>query len=302
MARWADVVPFDQFFIDARNGTLPAVSWIIPNNGNSDHPPNPIQTAQAYVTGLINAIMTSPDWPSTAIFLSWDDWGGLYDHVNPPMVDVNGYGIRVPGLVISPYARWGFIHHQTLSHDAYLKFIEDVFLSGQRLDPATDGRADSRPDVRENATILGDLMNDFNFNQNPRPPLLLDQYFNYSSFAYAANGATNDISAYAIDSRSGRLSVIAGSPFATGGLNPSAIAHDPQFRFLFCSEQRFQQHLGIRHQSDNRGALRDSELAVREWGRVQSRCWWTRPEDIFFASMREAMTFGLIPFIHRREC
>ena len=104
---------------------------------------------------------------------------------------------------------------------------------GERFDPATDGRADSRPDVRENATILGDLMNDFNFNQNPRPPLLLDQYFNYSSFAYAANGATNDISAYAIDSRSGRLSVIAGSPFATGGLNPSAIAHDPQFRFLF---------------------------------------------------------------------
>jgi phospholipase C/6-phosphogluconolactonase (cycloisomerase 2 family) len=228
-----NIVPFDQFYIDARNGTLPAVSWIIPNNGNSDHPPNPIQTAQAYVTGLINAIMTGPNWSSTAIFLSLDDWGGLYDHLNPPIVDANGYGIRVPGLVISPYARWGFIDHQILSHDAYLKFIEDVFLNGQRLDPATDGRADSRPDVRENASILGDLMNDFNFNQNPRPPLLLYQYFNYSSFVYAANGATNDISAYAIDSRTGRLSAIAGSPFATGGLNPSAMAHDPQARFLF---------------------------------------------------------------------
>lgn len=232
-----NIVPFDQFYIDARNGTLPAVSWIIPNLPNSDHPPNPIQTAQAYVTGLVNAIMTSPNWSSTAIFLSWDDWGGFYDHLNPPMVDVNGYGIRVPGLVISPYAKWGFIDHQILSHDAYLKFIEDVFLNGQRLDPATDGRADSRPNVRENATILGDLMNDFNFNQSPRPPQLLYQYFNYSSFVYAANGATNDVSAYAIDSRSGRLSAIAGSPFATGGSNPSAIAHDPQARFLFVANK-----------------------------------------------------------------
>ena len=228
-----NIVPFDQFYIDARNGTLPQVSWIIPNNANSDHPPNPVQTAQAYVTGLINAVMTSPNWSSTAIFVSWDDWGGFYDHLNPPMVDVNGYGIRVPGLVISPYAKWGAIDHQILSHDAYLKFIEDVFLNGQRLDPATDGRADSRPDVRENAPILGDLMKDFNFNQSPRLPGLLPQYYNYSSFLYAANGTTNDISVYAIDSRTGRLSAIAGSPFVTGGLSPNAITHDPQSRFLF---------------------------------------------------------------------
>ena len=92
------------------------------------------------MTSLINAVMRSPDWWSTAIFLSWDDWGGFYDHVVPPDVDQNGYGLRVPGLVISPYARDGYIDHQMLSHDAYLKFIEDDFLGGERIDPA-DRRA-----------------------------------------------------------------------------------------------------------------------------------------------------------------
>ena len=125
------------------------------------------------MTNVINAVMRSPDWNSTAIFLTWDDWGGFYDHVSPPTVDQLGYGIRVPGLVISPYAKQGYIDHQTLSFDAYLKFIEDDFLSGQRLNPATDGRPDPRPDVRENAPILGNLVNDFNFSQSPRPPLIL---------------------------------------------------------------------------------------------------------------------------------
>ena len=117
--------------------------------------------------------MQGPDWKSTAIFLSWDDWGGFYDHVAPPKVDANGYGLRVPGLVISPYARKGFIDHQVLSFDAYLKFIEDIFLSGQRLDPKTEGRPDPRPTVRENVPQLGNLMADFDFTQRPRPPTLL---------------------------------------------------------------------------------------------------------------------------------
>ena len=94
--------------------------------------------------------MRSPDWDSTAIFLVWDDWGGFYDHVVPPKVDLHGYGLRVPALVISPYAKRGYIDHQVLSFDAYLKFIEDVFLDGQRLDPRNDGRPDPRPFVREN--------------------------------------------------------------------------------------------------------------------------------------------------------
>ena len=110
----------------------------------SDHPPALISDGQTYVTGLINRIMRSPDWKSTAIFLAWDDWGGFYDHVKPPRVDYQGYGLRVPALMISPYAKQGYIDHQTLSFDAYLKFIEDDFLGGARLDPLTDGRPDSR--------------------------------------------------------------------------------------------------------------------------------------------------------------
>jgi phospholipase C len=163
----------DEYFKAAKNGTLPAVSWIVPENNVSEHPPGKVSDGQAYVTGLINAAMEGPDWNSTAIFVTWDDWGGFYDHVAPPKVDENGYGLRVPGLVISPYAKKGYIDHQTLSFDAYLKFIEDVFLGGQRIDPKTDGRPDPRPDVRENAPQLGDLLSDFDFTQTPRPSLIL---------------------------------------------------------------------------------------------------------------------------------
>ena len=89
-------------------------------------------------------------------------------------MDLNGYGIRVPGLLISPWARAGLIDSQTLSFDAYLKLIEDLYLDGQRLDPATDGRPDSRPTVREELRILGDLRDEFDFDQEPIPPLILD--------------------------------------------------------------------------------------------------------------------------------
>ena len=168
-----NIQSLSHFFSAAKTGTLPAVSWITPNKTVSEHPPALVSAGQTYVTGLVNAIMRSPDWKSTAIFIAWDDWGGFYDHVTPPRVDALGYGIRVPGLVISPYAKRGYIDHQTLSFDAYLKFIEDDFLGGQRINPQTDGRPDRRPDVRENAPILGNLVKDFNFNQAPRPPMFL---------------------------------------------------------------------------------------------------------------------------------
>ena len=168
-----DVVSMRSFFRDARRGTLPAVSWLIPSDPVSDHPPSLLTKGQAYVTRVISAVMRSPDWRSSAIFLAWDDWGGFYDHVVPPTVDRNGYGIRVPALLISPYARHGYVDHQVLSFDAYAKFIEDDFLGGQRLDPATDGRPDRRPSVRENASVLGDLVSEFDFNQKPRKPKLL---------------------------------------------------------------------------------------------------------------------------------
>ncbi|HWG09109.1 MAG TPA: alkaline phosphatase family protein [Solirubrobacteraceae bacterium] len=155
---------------------LPNVAWIAPKFSVSEHPNGSVAAGQAYVTTLINAIMRSPCWDSTAIFLSWDDWGGLYDHQPPPGIDVSGYGLRVPGLVISPYAKTGFIDHQQLSHDAYLKFIEDDFLSGARLNPATDGRPDKRPDVRDELPGLGDIATDFDFEQEPRSPVLLSPH------------------------------------------------------------------------------------------------------------------------------
>jgi phospholipase C len=168
-----NITDVTNFYKDAHAGTLPAVSWITPSGANSEHPTALVSDGQVWTTSLINAVMQGPDWDSTVILLSWDDWGGFYDHVVPPQVDQNGYGLRVPGLVISPYARKGFIDHQTLSHDAYVKFMEDIFLGGQRIDPTTDGRPDPRPDVRENASQLGNLLLDFNFNQTPRPPLVL---------------------------------------------------------------------------------------------------------------------------------
>jgi phospholipase C len=171
-----DIQPTRQFFVDAHQGTLPAVSWVVPSERDSEHPPASIRAGQAWVTRLVDAVMQSPDWKSTAIFLTWDDWGGFYDHIAPPQVDANGYGPRVPALVISPYARTGLIDHQILSSDAYLKFIEDDFLAGQRLDPNTDGRPDSRPTVRESLPILGNLATDFNFSQPPRPPTPLPPY------------------------------------------------------------------------------------------------------------------------------
>jgi phospholipase C len=175
-----NVAPFDQFLTDVHSGHLPAVSWLAPAQAVSDHPPANIRRGQTYVTGVINAIMRSKNWDSTAIFLAWDDWGGFYDHVNPPVVDENGYGLRVPGLVISPYAKRGYIDHQILSSDAYLKFIEDDFLHGARLNPKTDGRPDPRPTVRENVKILGNLAKDFDFSQQPRRPLLLPLHPKFS--------------------------------------------------------------------------------------------------------------------------
>ncbi len=168
-----NVRPATDFFDAARRGTLPAVSWVVPNGTESEHPPGRVSAGQAWVTKLVDGVMQGPDWWTSAIFLAWDDWGGFYDHVVPPGADQQGYGLRVPALVISPYAKTGFVDHQVLSFDAYLKFIEDDFLGGARLDPKTDGRPDPRSTVRETLGILGDLRNDFDFRQPPRPPIVL---------------------------------------------------------------------------------------------------------------------------------
>jgi phospholipase C len=174
--QFKNIRPHRDYFTAAAAGTLPSVSWVMPTYRRSEHPPDSIEAGQAFVTRIINAAMQGPGWDTTAIFLTWDDWGGFYDHVKPIKVDEAGYGIRVPGMLISPYARAGYIDHQTLSLDAYLKLIEDRFLGGQRLDPLTDGWWDPRPTVRENAKRLGNLALEFDFSQPPIPPLILDPH------------------------------------------------------------------------------------------------------------------------------
>jgi phospholipase C len=175
-----NIRPNTEFFRAARDGNLPQVSWVMPVLDRSEHPPDSIAAGQAWVTRIVNAVMRGPreQWLRTAIFLVWDDWGGFYDHVPPPVVDENGWGIRVPSIVISPWARSGFVDSQVLSYDAYLKLIEDRFLNGDRLDPRTDGWPDSRPTVRESVEILGDLAKDFDFTQEPIEPVVLPPWPN----------------------------------------------------------------------------------------------------------------------------
>jgi phospholipase C len=147
-----------QFYKDAKDGKLPQVSWVIPSGAVSEHPPAGVKEGMAYVTGLVNTVMEGPDWDTTAIFISWDDWGGFYDHVPPPQVDQYGLGIRVPGLVISPYARQNYIDHNTYSFESWLKIVEERF--------------DVHPMTARDTNAL-DMTAAFDFSQKPRQPVIL---------------------------------------------------------------------------------------------------------------------------------
>lgn len=187
------IANLDQLYVDIANNQLPAVSWIVPSSYVSEHPRQPEQRSLTpgmnYVTAVVNTVMQSPYWNETVILLAWDDHGGFYDHVVPPVADKVGgkplgYGLRVPGIIVSPWVNAGTIDHQTMSFDAYNRLIEDLFLNSARLDPNTDGRYDPRPTVREALTTVsdrfagttvpvGDLLNDFNFSETPLPPLVI---------------------------------------------------------------------------------------------------------------------------------
>ena len=155
-----NIVNGTQFISDAAAGTLPAVSWVIPKFLQSDHPSAPITGGQTFVQNQINAVMNGPDAGSTLILVTWDEWGGFYDHVVPPVIDAGGYGFRTPLILVGSMVKRGYVDHQLLTSDAYLKLIEDLFLHSARLNPRTDGRPDSRPDIREDIPDLGDLRND----------------------------------------------------------------------------------------------------------------------------------------------
>jgi len=165
----------DEYFAEANAGSLPSVSWVMPTRGRGEHPSDRIADGEGWVSRVLNAAMQGPDAARTAVFLVWDDWGGFYDHVKPTRVDRNGYGIRVPGLLISPYASRDLnVDHQLLSFDAYLKLIEDRFLGGRRLDGRNWGWPDPRPTTREDVPALGDLRLAFDWSQDPIPWRHLD--------------------------------------------------------------------------------------------------------------------------------
>jgi phospholipase C len=149
------ITPVDDVVQDARLGNLPAVTWVVPRYELSAHPPYSSCFSHNWVTELVNAVMRSPVWRHTAIFLSWDEWGGFYDHVVPPGVDQIGLGIRVPMLVISPYAKKGFIDHAVGDFTSPLKFISDNW---------------GLPYLTDRIRGTHNFRHVFDFRQKPRPP------------------------------------------------------------------------------------------------------------------------------------
>ena len=155
---WARNVvwPESKILDDIASGTLPAVSWVVPNYHNSDHPGNKSDTGPSWVASVVNAIGKSPAWRSTAIVIVWDDWGGLYDHFAPPFEDnQGGLGFRVPAIVVSPFAKRGYITHRVYEFGTIVRLIEDNWNLGRL------GTTDER-----SANLLTDA---FDFVQKARP-------------------------------------------------------------------------------------------------------------------------------------
>jgi phospholipase C len=150
------IVPLDQYYDDLLDNKLPAVSYIVPS-GPTEHPPSSVGSGQAFVRSLINSLIESPEWKSSAFLLSYDEWGGWYDHVKPPQIDKYGYGFRVPALLVSPYAKRGFIDSTQLDYTSILHFIEQNW----NLKPLT-----SR-DAHAHGIAAG-----LDFQQVPRPGVL----------------------------------------------------------------------------------------------------------------------------------
>jgi len=115
----------DQFFLDAAEGRLPAVSFVLPSP--TDHPLSIPTAPQQRLLSLVNAMGKSPQWGRSAMFIVWDEWGGFYDHVPPPQVDEMGLGFRVPALLVSPWAKRGYISHDQYDHTSVLNFIAQRF-------------------------------------------------------------------------------------------------------------------------------------------------------------------------------
>ncbi len=154
----------DALFIDAAVGNLPAVSWVIPTVQNSDHPPANLVLGEAWVSQVIGAVEQSPEWNSTAVFLTWDDYGGFYDHIAPPQLDQWGLSFRVPLIVVSAYTPENIVVHSFGDFESILRFIEWRF----GLPSLTSRDA--------NAPLPLDY---FGFSVPPRPPVSLANWSTY---------------------------------------------------------------------------------------------------------------------------
>ena len=148
--------PRSQLFFDAASGNLPNVSWIMPSPGFSDHPPSDLRTGEQFVASVVDALESSPEWGTTALFVTWDDYGGFYDHQAPPVLDPLGLSFRVPLIVVSPFAKKNFVDHDLGYFESILAFIEDRFHLGCLT--KRDCRAPS-------------LLSYFNFHMAPRGPI-----------------------------------------------------------------------------------------------------------------------------------
>ncbi len=126
--------PAEEYFIDVKNGTLPQFSWIVPLHKNSEHPPENVKTGMLDTVQKIEVLRRSPLFQKSALFLNWDECGGFYDHVVPPVVDKYGLGMRVPCLVISPLAKKGYLSNVRHEHASVLKYIENLW----GIEPLTD--------------------------------------------------------------------------------------------------------------------------------------------------------------------
>jgi len=146
--------PNTAIFDDIRNGTLPQFAWLLPDHDDSDHPGAPKDTGPSWVASVVNAVGKSKYWDSTVILVTWDDWGGFYDHVKPPHLDYQGLGFRVPLLAISARAKKGYVAHNQYEFGSILRFAEDNWGLGSL------GHTDAR---------AADFVNDFfSFTQPPR--------------------------------------------------------------------------------------------------------------------------------------
>ncbi len=171
-------LPSQQFSHDAQAGNLASVSWVYADHPLSEHPPDPkdvgtdagnVTKGMQWTVDQVNAVVKGQLWPQVAIFITWDDWGGWWDHVNPPEVErvkdavpsysadstQYRYGSRVGCLVVSPYAKKGYISKKLTSHVSLIKFCFQTF---------------NLPNLNKRTAAADGMTDCFDFTQAPLPP------------------------------------------------------------------------------------------------------------------------------------